>query len=582
LKNKLKSKSIGNKMNTQPQDFSSLVRQWQIWYHLRKAIEGGFKGLLLGIAFSLGFSLVIILSGGWGLRFGLGLREFVWLLILSGLGAGSLASLMLGIWPIPNMQVLRFFDQAFHLHERTSTALENLTNQSQQEPSVITQLQLQDAIYWGKGVKPSASFFWTISRAELLVASTIALAALSLAVLGQPYFENAAQQKAITQAIESEIARLEELKSEIEANTLLSPEDQAELQRRIQGMIQKLEQADTIEEAIAVIADAEANLRDLNPPDLQKRMETLEKIGDQILQTESTQGEKNPLEDFGEALAEGDLSAAAQELGNLDVESLSSEERQALAEQLKKASDALVGTDPKLADQLSRASQALESNDSQTAQQALQDAAAQLAQSGSQVAQADAIEQATGQTSESIGRLLEAGRNTSGNSANASAQTGESTTNPAQADTQGPAPGAGEQAGGQRLSGQNDSQGSGSGAGRGSSDQAGLQGSEASDNPIEQGNGPGDGGERPFVPIDSTYRPGGSDGSEVYLPESGAPGGEVTGQTGSSDGEISPSSVPYTEIFPEYLDFYRHAIESGSIPITMRDLVRQYFANLEP
>jgi hypothetical protein len=210
----------------------------------------------------------------------------------------------------------------------------------------------------------------------------------------------------------------------------------------------------------------------------------------------------------------------------------------------------------------------------------LQAASEELAQTGSQMAQANAIREASAQTSESASRLLEAGRNAQSAQAGAANQFDQGTgPGQSQAGGQGSSgQGAGNQGGSQGSGGQE----SGSGSGKGSSDQGGSPGAEAGSEPIDQGNGPGDGGERPFAPMAGTQRLGDSEGAEVYLPKSQAPGDEVTGQANTSPGDAGASKVPYLEVYPEYAEVFRQAIESGEIPASMRDLVRKYFSNLEP
>jgi hypothetical protein len=44
----------------------------------------------------------------------------------------------------------------------------------------------------------------------------------------------------------------------------------------------------------------------------------------------------------------------------------------------------------------------------------------------------------------------------------------------------------------------------------------------------------------------------------------------------------NPSVVPYEQIFPEYQRTATEALERGSVPIYLQDLVREYFSRLEP
>jgi hypothetical protein len=68
----------------------------------------------------------------------------------------------------------------------------------------------------------------------------------------------------------------------------------------------------------------------------------------------------------------------------------------------------------------------------------------------------------------------------------------------------------------------------------------------------------------------------------VTLPGSGESGEETTGAGPADPGQTGQSQVPYVEVYQEYADAYRQAIESGQVPGQFRDLVRDYFSSLEP
>ena len=96
------------------------------------------------------------------------------------------------------------------------------------------------------------------------------------------------------------------------------------------------------------------------------------------------------------------------------------------------------------------------------------------------------------------------------------------------------------------------------------------------------GDGPGDGGETTYEQIYAPTRLGGEDGSQVTLPESGQPGDQVTGEGATQPGQPGVSTVPYVEVYASYAEAYRRAIDSGQVPISFRNLVRDYFSSLEP
>lgn len=564
--------------------FHLLLKRWSLWFRLRKGLQGVLRGLMVGLAAALGFILVAILSG-LGVQYGLGLTEFAVVVLLAA-GLGVIVLGFAGIfWPVSPAHLARSFDAMFNLEERASTAEEILRRSTAPvgTPDALIQRQVADAVQHGNEVQPKPKFFWAVSRLQVLISAGLMLAIILITIFGQPYFSAAAERQVERQAIMDEIAKLEELQETIANDPNLSAQDRAELQEQLEETIRQLQESEngepvSLEQAVAVLTEAEQELRSLSDPQIQEQAEALRQLGNQIAQSETGNGDGNPLQDFGEALSQNNPLAAAQELANLDIESMTAEQRQALAEQLASAANALSETNPQLAQQLQQASEALQNGDTDAAQQALEQASQALNQTGSQMAQASAVQQAATQASEGADRLIEAGRNAE------QAQAGSPGQNPGQAQGEGqngnqPGGGSGQQGAGSQ--GNNGDQSGGSGSGTGSSDPGDVTGPQAGTDPIDQGNTPGDGGERPFVPLTDPKQLGGSGSADVYLPQSGAEG-EVTGQAGTSPGEPGNSSVPYTEVYPAYAEAIRQAVESGTIPPALRSLVQKYFSNLEP
>jgi len=66
------------------------------------------------------------------------------------------------------------------------------------------------------------------------------------------------------------------------------------------------------------------------------------------------------------------------------------------------------------------------------------------------------------------------------------------------------------------------------------------------------------------------------------LPGTGDPGDQVIGDgpTGpQGDGDVT---VPYNEVYSTYRDAARTAVDSGEVPVDLRDIVKQYFSSLDP
>jgi len=122
--------------------------------------------------------------------------------------------------------------------------------------------------------------------------------------------------------------------------------------------------------------------------------------------------------------------------------------------------------------------------------------------------------------------------------------------------------------------------GSGAGSGSGSETQNGQAGSEAGSSPIPQNNGAGDGGESAYEQIYAPSLLGGTGGDTLGLPSSGE-GGDVVG-TSPTTAEDGQSLVPYTNVFSQYEEFNRQAVENGEVPVQFMDIIRNYFDSLQP
>ncbi len=552
-------------MNT---ELETILTQWNIWYRLRRAIDWGMRGLLFGLTMALGLAAASTLRGL------LVRAEFT--ILVAALALGSLSAAIVAglLWRVDRQRLARFFDLHFHLKERISTALElsvephpapySAAPYSAQAPSPaagIIQAQHLDAVAAARQVNPGWRFFWQITRPQVLLAAILIAATAVVSIFGGPLFERATQRRVVQQAVQAEIEALEVLLGEIEANPYLTEDQKEVLNEELEKTIQQLQGAETTEQAVAALTSAENELEQIaqqNPfdPAAQQQAQALQEAGNSLLQGE----EGGPLESFAQNLAEGDILGAAQDLQNLDLENMSTEELAALAEQLEALADSLVNTNPELAQSLQQAAEALRSGDTQAAQQALGQASQSLSAAAQSIQQAGAVQQAQVGAASGQERIIQAGQN-------------------AQNLEQGQ-PGAGQGQGAGQSPGQGQSGGSGAGSGQSSGSEG--QGPEAGNDPISQNNKPGDGGLSQYEPVYAPTHLGGSGGEEVILPGSDQPGGDVTGLSNTSPGDENPSTVPYVDVFPSYVEAYRQAIENGQVPPALRSLVKKYFSSLEP
>ncbi|MCS6887544.1 MAG: hypothetical protein NZQ09_04980, partial [Chloroflexus sp.] len=94
----------------------------------------------------------------------------------------------------------------------------------------------------------------------------------------------------------------------------------------------------------------------------------------------------------------------------------------------------------------------------------------------------------------------------------------------------------------------------------------------------QQGQGANDG------MVYQPFRPSGQVGDPDFIAGQQGSGGssEVRPGQGQQSGLNNPSIVPYEQVFPEYRRTATEAIERGSVPFYLQDLVREYFSRLEP
>jgi hypothetical protein len=537
--------------------------RWVRRDRVQRAVRWSLRGAAIALALALAITLIAVLRGL--------LLQSEFVLIAIGLMAiGSIGAAAIAFaWPAyaDRLTAARRFDRDFGLRERISTALElSHTDRSFGE---IGQLQLQDAVASAEQVNVRQQLPLRIKRVDAIFTAALLIAVLIVAWRGESFFQLAAQTRAVQSAIAAEAARVEELRKQVEADRTLTEEQRREMLEALKETQQRLQEAQSLEQATAVLTQSEKRFESLTSGEAEAQAEALRQAGRKL-----SQAEGSALQAFGQNLAEGDFIAAAENLRNLDVSQLSAEERAQLANQLENMAESVQASNPTLAQQLREAAQAARSGDAQQAQQALNQAAQAMSQTAQQVARSNVARRVTAQMGQGRQRMIAAGKSAQGQSAQGN-QSGQGN----QAG-QGNQPGQGSGQNG--SSSQQGSAGSGSGSGRGSGDSGNAQGPEAGSNPIDQNNGPGDGGEKTYEPIYAPQRLGGSGEDTVTLPGSGDPNGEVMGQSGVTPGTNNPSQVPYTQVYAEYANAYRQAIDSGQIPPQLRDLIRQYFSSLEP
>jgi hypothetical protein len=528
-------------------DLSLTLNHWTRRLRMQRAIIWSLRGLIIGLA----LALIAVTYGVFQLIL---LRiEFIAITIALTLITPIVAGLIAYLWPVQPLQAARHFDRMFHLGERVSTAFE--LHQTHSDNPLATR-QLEDAVQIARKIKPNQDFPIQLRKREFGYAIVIALLIGVIWFRGESWFESARQARAVQQAIAEEAVQIEEAIQQIQANDALTEEQKEELTQLLEQAQQNLQENPTLESSVSTLTSTGEKLQAMSSAQAEQMSQALQQTGSELAGQEGS-----PLQDVGEALAQGNTVNAASELANINVNELNASEANQLASQLDQMASSLQSTNPQLAQELQSAADALRRGDMAAAQQALQNASQSMAQAGQQVAMSQTASQTAQQLNQGAGQIMAAGG--SGQSQQAQAGQGQQGNN---------------QGGQNDQSGQNSA---GTGAGNGSSDSQGQTGQEAGNTPIDQSNGPGDGGEESYEQIYAPSLMGGEGNNTVNLPGSGEDG-EVIGQGPTDPSQPGESLVPYTEVYSQYDEFNRQAIENGEIPVDFLSIIRNYFDSLQP
>ena len=518
-------------------DLNRPLHTWIRRLRIQRALAWSLRGFIAGLLVSLAVGSFMLYQAKI-LR-----AEFLTLVLTASLLAAILFGLIAALWRIRPLDAARRFDILFHLDERVSTALELTRLPSPVSPEILHR-QLTDAVTAARNVNPRRALPLRTQPREALVALlSIALIAL-VWFRGDVWFQAAQQARAVEQAVQEQVAQIEEIIQQMESNEALTDEQKQALTEPLKEAQQALQDNPSLESSVSTLTNTGEKLQALSDPQAQQMSEALKDAGNQLANQEGS-----PLESVGEQLSQGNAVNAASELANMDVSQLSAEEQAQLADQLNALAESLQSTNPELASQLNQAADALQNGDMQAVQQALNQAAQSLAQAGQQVASSQVASQTASQLQQGAGQVLAAG-------------------------------GAGQQASEGNQGGQNSGEG---GAGSGSGNEAGTSqgGSEAGSDPIAQ-TSPSDGGESSYEQIYAPQLLGGEGGEQVNLPPSNPNSGDVIGQGPTTPGNPGESTVPYNEVFSQYEQTNNEAIESGAVPPSFIQIVKNYFDSLKP
>ncbi len=484
----------------------------------------------------------------------------------------------------------RRVDRAAQLHERSSTALE-LGARGEEFPLAIA--QMRDAVEHLKRVELLEAFPLRAPRTELLTAFFMVLIAVIVGVSPNPWLLRArASNPSITVARE-QAQRVQRLADSIPPNQ--SAEIEALRQLISKGAKTVDANSNQPDAALNALQDLEQQVQDMSAGDAQLAA-ALAAIASALSGDQNTQA-------LADAINTGDMrqiSQAAKDLSQA-MAGMSPSDQQRLAADLRDASSRAMRVSQSMANQLSDAANALDAaasaaaadqnsangqaGDQQAAANGAQAASDAMNQLSNSAAAADARERAASQLESSRNALERALGRTQSRAGNSNSSSSSSSGNRSPSNGQGS---NGDQTGGQSMDG----------AGQGQSADQGADG---------QGQGQGQ-GQNDGAPGNST---GNGDGNSQGGGYSTGGNGQNQNNTGAqsqldvitdpqqvpTDHNVSPdtSSVnPYTSdagagnanaapesVQPSYSNQPTQGNDSGSIPLGLRDLVKDYFSSLD-
>lgn len=313
--------------------------------------------------------------------------------VATGSSIGALAALGLfgaGARRRPSLdETARLADYRLGLRQRLGTAIELLNAGSS---GLLVESQLRDATAAAQGVSPSQAFpfrwAWReVALSGVAVASALAFVLwatspadsgyplLALNTRGQPggdmddllQAERVASPGDLSAAREYEQGSVVSEAPEAMATTPLNPGAITPPQQQGERGLSRAERADE-------------QLRGQQDPAITQRQEALREVAQALRQNQTTRA-------AGDSLSREDYQKAADQLRQAadSLRRLSPGERNRLAQQLREAGRQIQDRDPQLASQLDRAASALEQYRDQEAREALRGAAQQIQQTGQQL-----------------------------------------------------------------------------------------------------------------------------------------------------------------------------------------------------
>jgi len=298
-------------------------------HRAQRLIEGTSWGLFTGSLVALPF-LIAHLFGGLG-----GWNPL--LLLTASAGIGILIGAMLAwLLPVDSQKSAQHVDRHYQFKDRLLTALKFITHA---EATPMQRLQLEDATRHARQVDPKVvqpyrlpkNFSWTLG--VTLLAATICFVS--------PFF-NKEQAVVAAEPLPEVVAVIETLRENlIERMDELAeehPEEETlrELADQLKDLLAQLdESSNDRRESLGTLSEMEAAIRNtLNAFQLESVDVSMRELADALSAADATRA-------AGQAMRDGQYARAADELENLNPDSMSRQERRAVAEQMRQAAQSM-------------------------------------------------------------------------------------------------------------------------------------------------------------------------------------------------------------------------------------------------
>ncbi|HEX9438965.1 MAG TPA: hypothetical protein VF909_04745, partial [Roseiflexaceae bacterium] len=313
----------------------------------------------------------------------------LWVLVILG---------YLLVRPLPLPRVAQRVDSALDLRERLATALE-LSRRAEQEP--LDEQQQADARAHADTLRPRMLPL-RIDRRPLLLAIVPLAIGLASALLPNPQDRVLQERAAVQQSVNQTAGQIHQIQQQIAQDQTLTPEQRAQLEKELADLERKLrENPGNREQALADLSTAEARLQQRLDPSADARRAALEQLARNLQGLSGQQPNQRP-----------SIGDAADQLNQLaqQIDKLTPEQRQQLAQNLGQQAAQMAQSDPQTAQSLSNAAQALQQGNIQQAQQSLNQAAQSAQQAQQQQAQQQALQQSLSQVQQGRQNIAQAGQ----------------------------------------------------------------------------------------------------------------------------------------------------------------------------